>query len=868
MGRLASRHPLTSGSAPQAGGLRPAAQGRSRGGSTRHGATEDVFLQRRQLEAGNPSHHTCVAEEAAPRWPGRALGEGPHGQPGPAGALGATGWAVSATRVSSGLVAHSANHQPPALEQALLAPSGPSPAAAARLVPPQSTLPMERGGAEAGGSAELTRHWGCGASGRKPEPSTAVSGAQCRADQVPERHSAPREGPAGPYPLLGVPGPAGGDGDGKAEAASVGQPSPSPPTGNGKPVSAWQRGGSPGESAHPASDAMGSPQQPGAALAEATEAGGRPVVETTGHGMRQSALAGVAGRPEASHITPQALSKDPMFSGASVAGPEQRERGPYAQVCVSAGDKTQGGQGSRFRPQAHVPVPAQAGQAHWTAGQQERVWDVRAAHPWAGHAVPGAVAFPASTGMTHQQHLQSIGWHHPSVLAAPEAGGIPGMFMEMGSRWPQDAAMYGTAAPWPVVPRAWDFADHATHGYARGCAPQQPSSAPPSSVAATAGLHQPTVSSMYPHGGQTALASDGIFGSDGSASQQSQGHRFAIGPGGYLPQQTYGGQQASWGPLAAFVGMDGRHKVLTAHLSEPSGGYAGFVDYAPGQCDLSASHAMRAMPVAAPHTHPGGGWQQVPGPSMHAGLPAGRGTAGQWGASHGPVTVTTAVASSRDAWNGGMPALALGREEAARRAGRGPSVDAAPGCDDASTAGEQRWECPECERTFASEAYLRRHFRFAHQGIRDFQCPQCPAAFTTPSNLYRHVRKQHGVAALRKLKQSRGRSRTHQPEFRRQVGQNSEEPGSPSADAPDAFAQLSPKAADHVGGTALPSRRCHGAASEAEAPAAKPTRIPGTVLDDSTPPTCESRGNSTYGRSRATAAGVPSICVPVLPSRS
>lgn len=51
--------------------------------------------------------------------------------------------------------------------------------------------------------------------------------------------------------------------------------------------------------------------------------------------------------------------------------------------------------------------------------------------------------------------------------------------------------------------------------------------------------------------------------------------------------------------------------------------------------------------------------------------------------------------------------------------------------------------CPQCGKTYAHAAVMRRHVETIHEGKRDFQCPQCPYAAKAKLDLEMHVWLQH-----------------------------------------------------------------------------------------------------------------------------
>jgi len=55
---------------------------------------------------------------------------------------------------------------------------------------------------------------------------------------------------------------------------------------------------------------------------------------------------------------------------------------------------------------------------------------------------------------------------------------------------------------------------------------------------------------------------------------------------------------------------------------------------------------------------------------------------------------------------------------------------------------KDRHSCSKCGNTFALQHNLRRHIRYAHEGVR-YPCLDCSYKATTPSNLKRHQRSSH-----------------------------------------------------------------------------------------------------------------------------
>uniref|UniRef100_A0A8C2XC88 Uncharacterized protein n=1 Tax=Cyclopterus lumpus TaxID=8103 RepID=A0A8C2XC88_CYCLU len=72
--------------------------------------------------------------------------------------------------------------------------------------------------------------------------------------------------------------------------------------------------------------------------------------------------------------------------------------------------------------------------------------------------------------------------------------------------------------------------------------------------------------------------------------------------------------------------------------------------------------------------------------------------------------------------------------------------------DVAETGGEAEtspFSCPDCDRSFANEAALRRHKATVHEGLRPYVCTVCQKCFGQYTDLTRHLRRHHQTQSKR-----------------------------------------------------------------------------------------------------------------------
>ena len=53
-----------------------------------------------------------------------------------------------------------------------------------------------------------------------------------------------------------------------------------------------------------------------------------------------------------------------------------------------------------------------------------------------------------------------------------------------------------------------------------------------------------------------------------------------------------------------------------------------------------------------------------------------------------------------------------------------------------------KFNCDQCDKTFASRGSLYYHRKFGHQGFR-YVCDHCDKQFTMQDNLKRHIESKH-----------------------------------------------------------------------------------------------------------------------------
>ncbi|XP_034413838.1 histone-lysine N-methyltransferase PRDM9-like isoform X2 [Cyclopterus lumpus] len=80
------------------------------------------------------------------------------------------------------------------------------------------------------------------------------------------------------------------------------------------------------------------------------------------------------------------------------------------------------------------------------------------------------------------------------------------------------------------------------------------------------------------------------------------------------------------------------------------------------------------------------------------------------------------------------------------------SENAQEAMDVAETGGEAEtspFSCPDCDRSFANEAALRRHKATVHEGLRPYVCTVCQKCFGQYTDLTRHLRRHHQTQSKR-----------------------------------------------------------------------------------------------------------------------
>ena len=55
---------------------------------------------------------------------------------------------------------------------------------------------------------------------------------------------------------------------------------------------------------------------------------------------------------------------------------------------------------------------------------------------------------------------------------------------------------------------------------------------------------------------------------------------------------------------------------------------------------------------------------------------------------------------------------------------------------------QKNFPCPICAKAF-SNSYLKKHFKFVHQGLRPFKCDHCESGFIRGDVLRNHIDKVH-----------------------------------------------------------------------------------------------------------------------------
>ena len=51
--------------------------------------------------------------------------------------------------------------------------------------------------------------------------------------------------------------------------------------------------------------------------------------------------------------------------------------------------------------------------------------------------------------------------------------------------------------------------------------------------------------------------------------------------------------------------------------------------------------------------------------------------------------------------------------------------------------------CNQCDKSFTTRNYLKKHIKIIHDGIKKWKCEYCPKAFSERNNLRRHVERLH-----------------------------------------------------------------------------------------------------------------------------
>lgn len=57
--------------------------------------------------------------------------------------------------------------------------------------------------------------------------------------------------------------------------------------------------------------------------------------------------------------------------------------------------------------------------------------------------------------------------------------------------------------------------------------------------------------------------------------------------------------------------------------------------------------------------------------------------------------------------------------------------------------------CPQCRKSFASNASIKRHYLQVHTGVQPFQCPFCGKRFSLKANMQRHCHTHVGMPYLK-----------------------------------------------------------------------------------------------------------------------